>query len=157
MSFDDEESRTGHDEHGECRHEIHELEAENARLRERLEDAAIKDWTTEKLDQMEKDLEKLRDLEEENARLRKLADERELERVIAIRESHDLHADNTRLRAELAEARTALQGYVRAQRRILERWAESDDAVKARLWSSLHMCENEYETAIDAAMTEGEE
>ena len=48
-----------------------------------------------------------------------------------------------------------LRAYVKAQSRMLERWSEGDDAVKADLWTALHSCEEPARAAI-AAATEGE-
>lgn len=35
----------------------------------------------------------------------------------------------------------ALQAYVHAQSRMLDRWADGDEKVKGELWISLHKCE----------------
>lgn len=38
--------------------------------------------------------------------------------------------------------RRALRSYVVAQGRMLNRWSEGDDRVKADLWKDLHACEH---------------
>ena len=58
--------------------------------------------------------------------------------------------ETMRATAERAERlRNALRAYVKAQSRMLERWAESDDAVKAKLWADLHLCEEPGRAALD--------
>lgn len=44
----------------------------------------------------------------------------------------------------------ALDAYVRAQGRMLDRWAEGDDAVKKSLWRGLHACEDAGRAALEA-------
>jgi hypothetical protein len=46
------------------------------------------------------------------------------------------------------ELRTALEAYVKAQGRMLDRWAEGDSAVKADLWKALHECEEAGRKAL---------
>jgi hypothetical protein len=46
------------------------------------------------------------------------------------------------------ELRTALEAYVKAQGRMLDRWAEGDSAVKADLWKALHDCEEAGRKAL---------
>lgn len=41
----------------------------------------------------------------------------------------------------------ALHAYMKAQRRMLNRWSEGDEAVKQQLWRDLHACEA---IAVDA-------
>lgn len=55
---------------------------------------------------------------------------------------------NARLIAASKELLAALQQYRLAQGRLLERWADGDEAVRDELWSNLHDCE----TAADAAI-----
>ena len=52
------------------------------------------------------------------------------------------------LAAELVNAihnikrlREALDAYVKAQGRMLDKWSEGDKAVKKQLWQNLHKCE----------------
>ena len=70
--------------------------------------------------------------------------------MLALRTGPNLHAENVvaeiltqvdLLRQIFAEQQGALQSYMNAQCRMLERWSESDDDVRAKLWADLHMCE----------------
>ena len=45
----------------------------------------------------------------------------------------------------------ALRRYMVAQRRMLDRWADGDDAVKKELWQELHACEDGAWAAIRKA------
>lgn len=46
------------------------------------------------------------------------------------------------------DLRNALRAYLNAQCRMLERWAEVDDAVKRELWQALHACEEAGRAAL---------
>lgn len=50
--------------------------------------------------------------------------------------------------AQLVEA---LREYVKAQGRMLERWADADDAAKVVLWNNLHACEDAGRAALALA------
>ncbi len=49
------------------------------------------------------------------------------------------------------DLRVALVAYRTAQRRMLERWADGDEAVRRELWQDLHACEE-----LANAVLEGE-
>lgn len=53
--------------------------------------------------------------------------------------------------AELTRMEEALRAYVLAQSRMLEGWAEGDEAVRTALWQNLHACENEGREALREA------
>lgn len=46
------------------------------------------------------------------------------------------------------DLRSALRAYLNAQCRMLERWAEGDEAVKRELWQALHACEEAGRAAL---------
>jgi hypothetical protein len=50
---------------------------------------------------------------------------------------------------EIAQLREALTGYVKAQSRMLERWADADLDVRRQLWQELHVCEYTGRTALE--------
>ena len=58
--------------------------------------------------------------------------------------------------AEIARLRTALRAYIHAQRRMLEKWADGDAAVKQRLWQDLHACEDPVADALDMSLGDTE-
>lgn len=62
-------------------------------------------------------------------------------------------AEGQRARAEAAEV--ALAAYLKAQRRMLDKWADGDDAVKNQLWRDLHACELAAAAALAASKGEG--
>lgn len=45
----------------------------------------------------------------------------------------------------------ALSAYVKAQSRMLDKWAEGDEAVKQSLWRDLHNCEEAGRAALAGA------
>ena len=51
--------------------------------------------------------------------------------------------------ARVAELENALRPYVLAQSRMLDRWSEGDDNVRARLWADLHLCEENGRKVLD--------
>ena len=51
--------------------------------------------------------------------------------------------------ARIAELENALRPYVLAQSRMLDRWSEGDDNVRARLWADLHLCEENGRKVLD--------
>lgn len=53
------------------------------------------------------------------------------------------------LQAENARLREALRAYIKAQGRMLTRWAEADEGVKKQLWRDLHMCEAPARDALE--------
>ena len=54
----------------------------------------------------------------------------------------------------IAELEQALRAYVLAQGRMLDRWADGDDAVKQRLWKDLHACEEAGRAAIEVGRSQ---
>lgn len=52
--------------------------------------------------------------------------------------------------ATAAKVVSALVEYRKAQRRMLERWADGDEAVKKELWRALHDCEPAANAALEA-------
>ena len=68
-----------------------------------------------------------------------------------------LRKEVDRLKAENERLREALQAYVLSQSRMLDRWAEGDIDVKARLWADLHLCEDAGRAALAPATPAGEE
>lgn len=72
-----------------------------------------------------------------------------------------LTAENARLETRLqhsiehcAEFALALKAYRKAQRRMLEKWADGDDAVKADLWRNLHACDVLADEILDGTETD---
>lgn len=49
----------------------------------------------------------------------------------------------------LLQLRDALKNYVKAQSRMLEKWADGDENVKQDLWRNLHACEQAGRAALD--------
>ena len=43
----------------------------------------------------------------------------------------------------------ALKAYVKAQRQMLEKWSECDDAKRTELWRNLHSCEDAARDALE--------
>lgn len=57
---------------------------------------------------------------------------------------------------EIENLRAALRAYVHAQRRMLEKWADGDAAVKQRLWQDLHACEEPAAAVLDISLGDSE-
>lgn len=60
---------------------------------------------------------------------------------------------NARLIAAAPDLLEALTAYVRAQGRMLDKWADGDDAVKTGLWRELHACEETARAALAKAQS----
>lgn len=62
-----------------------------------------------------------------------------------------LHA-NVQAITALPEIVDALKAYRAAQRRMLDKWADGDEAVKRGLWQRLHECEAAADSALSKAL-----
>lgn len=58
-------------------------------------------------------------------------------------------ADSEAQRRRSTETENALRAYLKAQRRMLEKWAEGSDELKTALWRDLHACEDAAVAALD--------
>jgi hypothetical protein len=54
------------------------------------------------------------------------------------------------------QMRAALAAYVKAQSRMLEKWADGDENVKRDLWRDLHACENAGRAVLEVVLDSGE-
>ena len=90
--------------------------------------------------------EKVRILQTQNADLneayKKLSASHNPEICVDVQEyAEKLKEENATLRATAELVEPALRDYVRAQRRMLERWTDADKSVRHQLWRDLHVCE----------------
>lgn len=79
------------------------------------------------------------------------ADVEVIAKVYQAKEGHAVEAARANLLAAAPEMFAALTAYRKAQRSLLERWADGDHTIKRELWGNLHACEEAATSAIAKA------